>query len=411
MIVLDTNVLSEAMKPTPDPAVARWMVRERGRGLFTTAVSEAEIIYGITILPDGRRKRELEIAAQGIFALFAGRIFPFDSCRGAGVRADCCGPPSGRPADRGLRCPDCSDHPVAWHDARDEGRAGLRRHGRAAGRSVAALIASEARKSPTRSLDPHPPSSLPPRADFAGAVDDGDGGHVEVGAAHGDGRRHNMYGLGGAEQDGADGDGAGDDLQQIESDVGSIGSNPGMISRLAGPSRREFGKISSRMNGESAASACISAFPASRSCAQPLRYASACRLSSPTMACPDDPNDECEMNPTLGSMPEAAHLLGRRSSSPRRAAPPSGIVGDVGIRAAVRKKVRRVGENHVKYAVRIAGDQRVENFQAVALIEPDPVPIIAENILQRIGRGGFCSSAGERVLSRGQGGNAGVFSR
>ena len=79
MIVLDTNVLSEAMKPTPDPAVARWMVRERGRGLFTTAVTEAEIIYGITILPDGRRKRELEIAAQGIFALFTGRIFAFDS--------------------------------------------------------------------------------------------------------------------------------------------------------------------------------------------------------------------------------------------------------------------------------------------------------------------------------------------
>lgn len=79
MIVLDTNVLSEAMKPTPDSAVARWMIRERGRGLFTTAVSEAEIIYGITILPDGRRKRELEVAAQAIFALFAGRIFPFDS--------------------------------------------------------------------------------------------------------------------------------------------------------------------------------------------------------------------------------------------------------------------------------------------------------------------------------------------
>ena len=77
MIVLDTNVLSEAMKSTPDPAVARWMVRERN--LFTTAVSEAEIVYGITILPDGRRKRELETAAQGIFALFAGRIFPFDS--------------------------------------------------------------------------------------------------------------------------------------------------------------------------------------------------------------------------------------------------------------------------------------------------------------------------------------------
>ena len=66
MIVLDTNVLSEAMKLSPDPAVARWMVGEHGRGLFTTAVSEAEIIYGVAILPDGRRKRDLEAAAHGM---------------------------------------------------------------------------------------------------------------------------------------------------------------------------------------------------------------------------------------------------------------------------------------------------------------------------------------------------------
>ena len=63
------------MKPSPDPALARWMMREHGRGLFTTA----EIIYGIAILPEGRRKHDLEAAAQGILALFAGRILPFDS--------------------------------------------------------------------------------------------------------------------------------------------------------------------------------------------------------------------------------------------------------------------------------------------------------------------------------------------
>src|SRR5712664_341225 len=66
MIVLDTNVLSEAMKLSPDPVLARWMTREHGRGLFTTAVSEAEIIYGIAILPEGRRKRDLGAAAQGV---------------------------------------------------------------------------------------------------------------------------------------------------------------------------------------------------------------------------------------------------------------------------------------------------------------------------------------------------------
>ncbi len=79
MIVLDTNVLSEAMKSAPDPAVARWMMRERGSDLFTTAVSEAEILYGIAILPDGRRRHDLEAAAQRVLALFAGRVLPFDS--------------------------------------------------------------------------------------------------------------------------------------------------------------------------------------------------------------------------------------------------------------------------------------------------------------------------------------------
>jgi len=79
MIVLDTNVLSEAMKPSPAPAVARWIMRERGSDLFTTAVSEAEILYGIAVLPDGRRKDDLEAAAHSVLALFAGRILPFDS--------------------------------------------------------------------------------------------------------------------------------------------------------------------------------------------------------------------------------------------------------------------------------------------------------------------------------------------
>jgi toxin FitB len=79
MIVLDTNVLSEAMKPSPEPAVARWIMRERGADLFTTAVSEAEILYGVATLPDGRRKHDLEAAARSVLYLFTGRILPFDS--------------------------------------------------------------------------------------------------------------------------------------------------------------------------------------------------------------------------------------------------------------------------------------------------------------------------------------------
>jgi len=79
MIVLDTNVLSEVMKQSPDPTVAHWTMRELSLGLFTTAVSEAEIIYGVRILPEGRRKQALEAAVQRILTLFTGRILPFDS--------------------------------------------------------------------------------------------------------------------------------------------------------------------------------------------------------------------------------------------------------------------------------------------------------------------------------------------
>ena len=79
MIVLDTNVLSEEMKPLPEPAVHDWLSRQNPLDLFTTAVTEAEIVYGVTILPDGKRKREFDAAAQRILALFAGRILPFDS--------------------------------------------------------------------------------------------------------------------------------------------------------------------------------------------------------------------------------------------------------------------------------------------------------------------------------------------
>ncbi len=79
MIVLDTNVLSEVMKTVPNQAVAEWMLREQRTDLFTTAVSEAEIRFGIAILPDGKRKRDLDTAALRVLELFAGRILPFDS--------------------------------------------------------------------------------------------------------------------------------------------------------------------------------------------------------------------------------------------------------------------------------------------------------------------------------------------
>ena len=80
MIVLDTNVLSEAARPLPSPNVVRWMRSEPVTALFTTSITEAELLYGAALLPDGRRRRALEdVLSRLLSEWFAGRILPFDS--------------------------------------------------------------------------------------------------------------------------------------------------------------------------------------------------------------------------------------------------------------------------------------------------------------------------------------------
>ena len=79
MIVLDTNVLSEAVKPSPSPNVLRWLSAQQPRSVFTTAITEAEILYGIELLPAGRRRTALLAAAGAMFLeVFPGRVLPFD---------------------------------------------------------------------------------------------------------------------------------------------------------------------------------------------------------------------------------------------------------------------------------------------------------------------------------------------
>ena len=77
MIVLDTNVVSELMRPEPDRLVLRWLEQQPHPGLNTTAVSVAEIHYGICRLPAGRRRDQLAVAAEDIFRGFAWQILPF----------------------------------------------------------------------------------------------------------------------------------------------------------------------------------------------------------------------------------------------------------------------------------------------------------------------------------------------
>lgn len=78
MILLDTNVISEIMRPQPDSAVIAWLDRQHADSLFIPAIVKAEIETGIAILNDGKRKQSLLQAAELIFIHFADRCLPFD---------------------------------------------------------------------------------------------------------------------------------------------------------------------------------------------------------------------------------------------------------------------------------------------------------------------------------------------
>lgn len=79
MFVLDTNVLSAMMSAAPAPEVAGWVSAQPTEQLFTTTICQAEILSGIAVLPDGRRRGALAAAAQAMFLEdFDGRVLPFD---------------------------------------------------------------------------------------------------------------------------------------------------------------------------------------------------------------------------------------------------------------------------------------------------------------------------------------------
>jgi toxin FitB len=80
MIILDTNVLSEALKPNPNPQVLAWIGSRNARTLFTTSTTEAEIRFGVARLPEGQRKTGLSKVINEVFTVdFTNRVLPFDS--------------------------------------------------------------------------------------------------------------------------------------------------------------------------------------------------------------------------------------------------------------------------------------------------------------------------------------------
>ncbi len=79
MIVLDTNVVSEAMKATPNPTVLAWLDEQAAETLYLSSVTLAELLFGIGVLPAGRRKEALTQMLDGLLALFEDRVLAFDT--------------------------------------------------------------------------------------------------------------------------------------------------------------------------------------------------------------------------------------------------------------------------------------------------------------------------------------------
>jgi len=79
MIILDTNVVSELMRPAPEPRVLRWFSGQSAEDLHVTAITMAEILYGIELISTGRRRDAVRVGAERMFeTVFADRILTFE---------------------------------------------------------------------------------------------------------------------------------------------------------------------------------------------------------------------------------------------------------------------------------------------------------------------------------------------
>lgn len=79
MIILDTDVVSEAMKPEPDATVRAWLNEQTAETLHLSSIALAELLFGIGALPAGKRKNTLDRALTELLELFKDRVLPFDT--------------------------------------------------------------------------------------------------------------------------------------------------------------------------------------------------------------------------------------------------------------------------------------------------------------------------------------------
>lgn len=78
-VLLDTNVLSELMRPQPSSIVLGWFAQQEGAEFYTSAITQAELLLGVALLPGGKRRDAIADAVEQMFDQdFDGRCLPFD---------------------------------------------------------------------------------------------------------------------------------------------------------------------------------------------------------------------------------------------------------------------------------------------------------------------------------------------
>ena len=112
LILLDTNVVSELMRASPDPAVEAWVAGYPVGDMFFSVVGESELRYGVAIMPAGRRRETLvaEIDTM-LHTAFENRILPFDSRAARSYAVIAAGR---RSAGRAVAPADCQIAAIAW---------------------------------------------------------------------------------------------------------------------------------------------------------------------------------------------------------------------------------------------------------------------------------------------------------
>lgn len=132
MIILDTNVLSELMRPKPSAQVVAWVGKQPAAELFTTSITEAEIFYGIELLNKGKRRDGLLLAAEAMFEDdLAGRVFDFDrhaarSFSRIAARRRALGKPISHPDAQIAAIAQCRGAALATHNTADFVSCGIR---------------------------------------------------------------------------------------------------------------------------------------------------------------------------------------------------------------------------------------------------------------------------------------------